>query len=156
MRTAHPATIFVPSVASPAKLEQIRGYGARLEIAGERYADSLAASETLGRDVGRAPIHAYDQFETLQGQATSGSNSRSRRPTSMRSWSRSAGAASSAASRRGTRDASRSSAWSRKRAHAHARARAGRPVMRRRAASPPIRSRPSAWASSCSRSRSAT
>ena len=40
-----PATIFVPSVASPAKQEQIRSYGARLEIAGERYDDALVASE---------------------------------------------------------------------------------------------------------------
>src|SRR6266576_722701 len=37
MKTKRPATIFIPSVASPAKMEQIRGYGARLEIAGERY-----------------------------------------------------------------------------------------------------------------------
>jgi threonine dehydratase len=72
MRTAHPATIFVPSVASPAKLEQIRGYGARLEIAGERYADALAASETWADSSGALRIHAYDQYETLQGQATVG------------------------------------------------------------------------------------
>lgn len=31
MKMKRPATIFVPSVASPAKMEQIRGYGARLE-----------------------------------------------------------------------------------------------------------------------------
>jgi len=72
MRTAHPATIFVPSVASPAKLEQIRGYGAKLEIAGERYADALAASEQWAAASGALPIHAYDQVETLQGQATVG------------------------------------------------------------------------------------
>src|SRR5436190_12392903 len=41
MKMRHPATIFVPSVASAAKIEQIRGYGARLEIAGERYHDAL-------------------------------------------------------------------------------------------------------------------
>src|ERR1041385_2498524 len=35
MKTRHPATIFVPEVASPAKMAQIRGYGARLEIVGE-------------------------------------------------------------------------------------------------------------------------
>ena len=72
MRTAHPATIFVPNVASPAKLEQIRGYGAHLEIAGERYSDALAASETWAATSGALPIHAYDQVETLQGQATTG------------------------------------------------------------------------------------
>jgi len=72
MKTAHPATIFVPSVASPAKMEQIRGYGAHLEIAGERYADALAASETWVEKAGAVAIHAFDQVETLQGQATVG------------------------------------------------------------------------------------
>jgi threonine dehydratase len=72
MKTKHPATIFVPSVASPAKIEQIRGYGARLEIAGERYNDALLASEKWLAQSGAAAIHAYDQYETLQGQATLG------------------------------------------------------------------------------------
>src|SRR5262250_3266833 len=40
-----PATIFVPSVASPEKMERIRGLGAKLVVTGERYADALAASE---------------------------------------------------------------------------------------------------------------
>src|SRR5258707_2035389 len=70
MRIGCPATIFVPSVASAAKVEQIRGYGARLEIAGERYNDALVASERWAAESGAAPIHAYDQVETLQGQAT--------------------------------------------------------------------------------------
>ena len=72
MRREVPATIFVPSVASPAKMEQIRGYGARLEIAGERYDDALKASERWVAESGAAAIHAYDQWETLQGQATVG------------------------------------------------------------------------------------
>ena len=45
MKRGVPATIFIPSVASPAKMEQIRGYGAHLEIAGERYNDALLASQ---------------------------------------------------------------------------------------------------------------
>ena len=65
-----PAAIFVPEVASPAKLEQIRGYGARLEVGGERYADALAASERYAQASGAAQIHAYDQFATLEGQGT--------------------------------------------------------------------------------------
>ena len=72
MKMKRPATIFVPSVASPAKMEQIRGYGARLEIAGERYNDALVASEEWVGRTGAAAIHAYDQVETLQGQATVG------------------------------------------------------------------------------------
>jgi threonine dehydratase len=72
MKTGIPATIFVPEVASPAKIEQIRGYGARLEIGGERYHDALLASERWIERSGAAAIHAYDQWETLQGQATVG------------------------------------------------------------------------------------
>ena len=66
------ATIFVPTVASRAKVEQIRGYGARLEIGGDRYDDALKASERYIQRSGALPIHAYDQWETLQGQATVG------------------------------------------------------------------------------------
>jgi threonine dehydratase len=72
MKRRVPATIFVPSVASPAKMEQIRGYGARLEVAGDRYDDALKASERWVAESGAAAIHAYDQWETLQGQATVG------------------------------------------------------------------------------------
>jgi threonine dehydratase len=72
MKTGHPATIFVPEVASPAKMDQIRGYGARLEVGGDRYADALAASEKWIEKTGAVAIHAYDQVETLQGQGTVG------------------------------------------------------------------------------------
>jgi threonine dehydratase len=64
------ATIFVPSVASPAKIAQIESYGARLEVGGDRYHDALLASEKFVQSSGALPIHAYDQWETLQGQAT--------------------------------------------------------------------------------------
>lgn len=67
-----PATIFVPSIASKAKIAQIRAYGARLEIAGERYSDALAASQDFARSSGAMAIHAFDQVETLLGQATVG------------------------------------------------------------------------------------
>jgi threonine dehydratase len=72
MKRGIPATIFVPSVASPAKMEQIRSYGARLEVGGERYHDALLASEHWVARTDAAAIHAYDQWETLQGQATVG------------------------------------------------------------------------------------
>ena len=67
-----PATIFVPSISSPAKIERIRGYGAELVIAGDRYADALAASETWVARSGALAIHAFDQVETLLGQGTVG------------------------------------------------------------------------------------
>src|SRR5574338_566674 len=52
MRLRQPATIFVPSVASPAKLDRIRSYGAELIIAGDRYAESLEACEAWTRQSG--------------------------------------------------------------------------------------------------------
>jgi threonine dehydratase len=72
MKLGKPATIFVPSVASPAKLERIRGYGAELIIAGDRYAESLEASEEWMKQSGALPIHAYEGDETLLGQGTLG------------------------------------------------------------------------------------
>lgn len=67
-----PATIFVPTVSAPAKMERIRGYGARLVVTGDRYADSLAASEQFAAESGALPVHAYEQVETLLGQGTLG------------------------------------------------------------------------------------
>ncbi len=66
------ATIFVPTVTSPAKIERIRGYGAELIVGGDRYADALAASEIFAAQSGALQIHAYDQPETLLGQGTVG------------------------------------------------------------------------------------
>ena len=67
-----PARIFVPSVASPAKRRRIEEYGAKLVIAGDRYADSLEASKLWQEKSGAMPIHAFDQMETLLGQGTVG------------------------------------------------------------------------------------
>lgn len=72
MKLRKPATIFVPSVASKTKLERIRSSGAELVIAGDRYAESLEASETWTIQSGALPIHAYEGDETLLGQATLG------------------------------------------------------------------------------------
>jgi threonine dehydratase len=65
-----PARIFVPTVASPAKIAHIRSYGADLVVGGDRYADALAESERWGAESGAIAIHAFDQRETLMGQAT--------------------------------------------------------------------------------------
>ena len=72
MKLGKPATIFVPSVASQAKLDRIRGYDAELIIAGDRYAESLEASEAWTKQSGALPIHAYEGDETLLGQGTLG------------------------------------------------------------------------------------
>jgi threonine dehydratase len=72
MRLRVPAKIFVPSIASPAKIARIREYGADLVIEGDRYADALAASEAWMEKTGAMPVHAYDQDETMLGQGTIG------------------------------------------------------------------------------------
>ncbi len=66
------AKIFVPTVASPAKVARIREYGADLVVGGERYADALADSEAWVAESGALPVHAFDQVETVLGQGTIG------------------------------------------------------------------------------------
>jgi threonine dehydratase len=61
------ATIFVPTISAPAKLERIRGYGATLVVTGDRYAEALAASRVWSTDHDALVIHAYDQPFTLLG-----------------------------------------------------------------------------------------
>jgi threonine dehydratase len=70
MRLSLPARIFVPTVASPAKIDRIRLYGAELTIVGERYAEAFAASVEWSKTSGAMPVHAFDQVETLAGQGT--------------------------------------------------------------------------------------
>ncbi|CCV05102.1 putative Threonine ammonia-lyase [Mesorhizobium metallidurans STM 2683] len=72
MRLGHKATIFVPEVSPPAKLDRIRGYGAELIVGGARYAEALAASENFAEKTGALQIHAFNQEETLVGQGTLG------------------------------------------------------------------------------------
>jgi threonine dehydratase len=72
MKLGVPAKIFVPSVASKEKTDRIRACRAELVIAGERYAEALAASEEWVAQSGAMAVHAYDQRETLLGQGTVG------------------------------------------------------------------------------------
>ena len=64
------AEIFVPSVASPAKVERIRGFGATVHVGGAAYADAFAASQLRAAESGALVVHAYDQPETIAGQGT--------------------------------------------------------------------------------------
>ncbi|TQM37288.1 threonine/serine dehydratase [Pseudonocardia cypriaca] len=67
-----PAQIFVPTVSAPAKVERIRRLGADLVVIGDRYADALAAAEASAARSGALAVHAFDQPETILGQATLG------------------------------------------------------------------------------------
>jgi threonine dehydratase len=64
-----PARIFVPTVSPAAKIERIREL-ADLVIAGDRYADALEAAQQFIETSGAMSVHAYDQRETILGQAT--------------------------------------------------------------------------------------
>ena len=72
MKLGKPARIFVPRVASPAKIARIRGYGAELVVTGERYAEALEASQAWAAQSGALAIHAYDRVETMLGQGSVG------------------------------------------------------------------------------------
>ena len=67
-----PARIFVPTVASPAKIDRIRRAGAALVVIGDRYAEALAASEAWAHASGAMQVHAFDQMETIHGPGTLG------------------------------------------------------------------------------------
>lgn len=69
-RVGCPAHIFVPSVSQPAKISRIREYGAILTVAGERYADALAASLEWASSSRALQVHAFDQPETILGQGS--------------------------------------------------------------------------------------
>jgi len=65
-----PARIYVPGVSSAAKIARIRDYGAHLVIAGDTYADALAASQEWAVSSGALAVHAFDQAETILGAGT--------------------------------------------------------------------------------------
>ena len=69
-RLGVPAKIFVPVVSAPAKIERIRRLGADLVVAGDRYADALAAAQQWEESSGALSVHAFDQRETILGQGS--------------------------------------------------------------------------------------
>ena len=70
MRLGHNAEIFVPTIATPAKVARLRDYGATVHIVGDEYATTLAASQQRQAETGAMTIHAYDDTETVIGQGT--------------------------------------------------------------------------------------
>lgn len=67
-----PATVFVPSIVSPAKLRRLHEYGARVEQRGSEYAEAHAAAMDLVAETGAVYCHAYDQPEICAGAGTLG------------------------------------------------------------------------------------
>ena len=64
----HRARIFVPEIASPAKVSRIASYGAEVVQTGANYYEALAACEAHIAQSGARDVHAYDTETTLQGQ----------------------------------------------------------------------------------------
>ena len=154
-RLGHKATIFVPGIASPAKLDRIRSYGAELVVAGERYVEALAASEEFAAKTG-----------ALAGACLRPARDADR-AGHARAGARGAGDGPRHAARRGRRRRAdrrrrrlvsrprenRRRSSRRRRRRCTWRCRPASRSTRRPAASPPIRSRRSRSGSSCFRSR---
>ncbi len=71
-RMKFPARIFVPSIASPAKVSRIKSYGAEIVQDGANYYEALANCMSYVKSSGALNIHAYDEEPTLLGQGTVG------------------------------------------------------------------------------------
>jgi threonine dehydratase len=69
-RLGHPATIFVPEIASLAKVEAIKRHGANAMVGGARYSDALERCQEFIARSGACSVHAYDTRETIAGQGT--------------------------------------------------------------------------------------
>ncbi len=66
------AEIFIPTGTPAAKVARIAGYGARIVLGGDSYADALIASRQRQAETGALEVHAYDHLDVLAGQGTVG------------------------------------------------------------------------------------
>lgn len=71
-RRGIPVSVFVPEISDPAKTHRIAATGASLVVDGAQYADALDNCLAFCERTGALNIHAYDQLETILGQATLG------------------------------------------------------------------------------------
>jgi threonine dehydratase len=69
-RLGVPATIFVPSISSPSKIERMRAAGAEVRIAGDVYAHALEAADAFAEATRARSIHAYDEPLVVTGAGT--------------------------------------------------------------------------------------
>ena len=67
-----PATICMPIDASLTKVEATRGYGARIELAGQTFDDALARAKELCAEEGSVFISPFDDEDVIAGQGTVG------------------------------------------------------------------------------------
>ncbi len=64
------ARIFVPDIATPAKIAKIKAYGAEAIIGGGSYAEAQQRCDKYVAESGALSIHPYDAVETIAGQGT--------------------------------------------------------------------------------------
>lgn len=69
-RLGHPARIYVPEMAGPAKIGLIERLGADLVVVPGAYANALEAARAHEAETGAMQIHAYDAEGTVAGQGT--------------------------------------------------------------------------------------
>ncbi|MGI9607884.1 MAG: threonine/serine dehydratase [Acidimicrobiales bacterium] len=72
-RHGHSASVFVPTISAPAKVDRLRALGADVHQVGDVYSDALAASIEFQERTGATPIHAYDHPDVMAGAGTTGS-----------------------------------------------------------------------------------
>ncbi|MCA3561663.1 MAG: threonine/serine dehydratase [Aestuariivirga sp.] len=66
----HRAKVFVPEIASPAKVARIASLGAEIVQKGANYHEAFALCEDWIAASGATNVHAYDAETTLEGQGT--------------------------------------------------------------------------------------
>lgn len=64
------AEIFVPTIASPAKVERLKSYGATVHQVGAVYAEARAASERRASETGALTVPAYEDPVVFAGAGT--------------------------------------------------------------------------------------
>jgi threonine dehydratase len=64
------ARVFVPDIASPAKIAKIKAYGAEAMIGGAAYAEAQERCNAYVAESGALLVHPYDALETIAGQGT--------------------------------------------------------------------------------------
>ena len=64
------ARIFVPEIATPAKIAKIKAYGADAIIGGRAYVEAQQRCDEYVAESGALLIHPYDAIETIAGQGS--------------------------------------------------------------------------------------
>ena len=66
------ARVYVPATASRAKIDAIRGYGARLELVGGTSVDAEEVARRAAEAEGKAFVSPYNDIDVIAGQGTIG------------------------------------------------------------------------------------